>query len=110
MEQVQIASGDTADTEKQVPLPLRSDTLLGVCEALGEDLGFNPLWLRIALSSGVLWNPVAIVGIYLGLGLLVLISRMLFPSAVEHVAEERTAPAEKPVEPMITHEPERIAA
>ena len=33
--------------ENQVPLPLRSHTIFGVCEAIGEDFGFNPCFLRV---------------------------------------------------------------
>ena len=29
-------------------LLLRNDTILGVCEALGQDFGINPTWLRVA--------------------------------------------------------------
>lgn len=78
----------------------RSDTLLGVCEALGEDLGFNPLWLRIALAIGLLWNPVAIVGGYLALGAAVAAARWLTPvraaatvAATPPVGENDDAPA-----------------
>ena len=58
----------------------RSDTLLGVCEALGQDLGFNPLWLRVALSVGVLWNPVAMIAAYLALGMVVAVARLVAPT------------------------------
>ena len=55
----------------------RSDTLLGICEALGEDLGFDPLWLRIALTAGMLWDPLAMIGGYLGAGVMIAIVRRL---------------------------------
>jgi phage shock protein PspC (stress-responsive transcriptional regulator) len=58
----------------------RSDTFLGVCEGIGQDFGFNANWLRIALGVGLLWNPMAMVGIYAALGIAVLASRLLFPS------------------------------
>ncbi|OHT19223.1 MULTISPECIES: hypothetical protein [Edaphosphingomonas] len=58
----------------------RPDTMLGICEALGEDLGFNPIVLRIALGSLVLWNPKIAIGAYLALGVLVLLSRLIFPA------------------------------
>ena len=29
--------------ENYIPLPLRSHTILGVCEAIGEDFGFSPV-------------------------------------------------------------------
>ncbi len=57
----------------------RSDTLLGVCEALGQDVGFNPIWLRIALAVGLLWSPVAMIATYLGLGVAVLVARAVTP-------------------------------
>ena len=50
MQTEQTAAIDTT------PLPLRGDTMLGACEALGQDFGFNPNWLRIVLGSLVLWN------------------------------------------------------
>ncbi|CAA9519262.1 MAG: hypothetical protein AVDCRST_MAG62-1006 [uncultured Sphingomonas sp.] len=58
---------------------LRPDTLFGVCQAIGEDLRVNPLWLRIPLASAILFSPTGAVGVYFGLGLLVLVSRLLFP-------------------------------
>ena len=58
----------------------RDDTMFGVCEALGEDFGFNPLFLRIPLAVLLLWNPTVIVGAYLGAGVLVLASRLAIPN------------------------------
>jgi phage shock protein PspC (stress-responsive transcriptional regulator) len=65
----------------QVALPLRSHTILGVCEAVGEDFGFNPVLLRIPFAASVVYSPVLAIGAYLGLGLVVLASRLLFPKA-----------------------------
>lgn len=65
--------------ENQVALPLRSHTILGVCEAIGEDFGFNPIFLRIPLAVAVIWNPTIAFGTYFGLGAVVLVSRLLFP-------------------------------
>lgn len=68
-------------TEKKQPnLFLRNDTIFGVCEALGEDFGFNPQYLRIALILPLFWFPVEIVALYFGLGLFVLVSRLLVPA------------------------------
>ena len=88
-----------AITEREPNLFLRSDTFLGICEGLGEDLGFNPLPLRIALAAGLLWNPAAIVGIYLGLGVIVLASRLLFPPVCKPALAAEGAPAEAAAEP-----------
>jgi len=70
------------DTQvNQVALPLRSHTILGVCEAIGEDFGFNPILLRVPFAATVLWSPMWSIAAYLGLGVIVLASRLLFPKA-----------------------------
>ena len=67
--------------EEQVALPLRSHTIFGVCEAIGEDFGFNPVFLRVPFAASVLWSPLIAIGAYFALGALVLVSRLLFPKA-----------------------------
>ena len=57
----------------------RDDTFFGVCEALGEDFGFNPFFLRLALGVGLIWNPLAMVAVYAALGLLVAAVRFIAP-------------------------------
>ena len=84
--------------ENQVALPLRSHTILGVCEAVGEDFGFNPVLLRVPFSAMVLYSPLLAVGAYFALGAVVLASRFFFPKpktatvieapAVEHEGHE----------------------
>lgn len=80
------------------PLTAPKDNLLGICNALGEDFGFNPLWLRLALGAAFVIQPVGVVVTYLALGLVVLVSRIAFPNprAAQHVAKE-TPSAEQPV-------------
>lgn len=58
----------------------RDHTLLGVCEALGEDLGFNPVFLRLAFALGLFIHPVAVLAAYAGLGLLVAFTRLVAPN------------------------------
>jgi phage shock protein C len=65
--------------ENQVALPMRSHTILGVCEAIGEDFGFNPTFLRVPFAAIVLYSPTIAIGAYLALGVVVLASRLLFP-------------------------------
>ena len=80
----------------QVALPLRSHTILGVCEAIGEDFGFNPVLLRIPFAASVIYSPLLSIGTYLALGLVVLASRWFFPKvtpASEQPASEQAAPA-----------------
>ena len=61
----------------QTPLPLRSDTILGVCEAIGQDFGFNPLWLRLVFVATIFFAPTAGFAAYLGLGAVVAATRLL---------------------------------
>ncbi len=58
----------------------RSDTLLGVCQALGDDLGFNPIFLRIGLALPLIPAPVAVLSVYASLAVIVAVSRLLFPN------------------------------
>lgn len=68
-----------SSTDSATALPLRSYTILGVCEAIGEDFGFNPLFLRVPLAAIVLVSVQWAVAAYLALGAVVLASRLLFP-------------------------------
>ena len=79
--------------ENQVALPLRSHTILGVCEAIGEDFGFNPVLLRVPFAASVLYSPLLAIGAYFALGLVVLGSRLLFPKKVESEEAVKVEPA-----------------
>lgn len=63
-----------------IALPLRGHTILGVCEAIGEDFGFNPTYLRVPLAAGVLVSIKYAILAYFVLGAVVLASRLLFPA------------------------------
>lgn len=81
----------------------RRDTFFGICEAVGEDFGFNPLWLRLAFIAPLFFFPVQTFAAYFALGFIVLASRLLFPSkpsvAIEQPALVSAEPAaEKPEE------------
>ena len=73
--------------ENQVALPLRSHTILGVCEAIGEDFGFSPVLLRIPFAASVLYSPMWAMISYFALGAVVLASRLLFPKKTESSAK-----------------------
>lgn len=100
----------TAQGQKPTNLMLRNDTILGVCEALGQDLGINANWFRVAFCVAIYWNPGVVVGVYLALGLVVAATRFAFPD--RYVEAPAAAPvdvaAPQPVE--IVEERERIAA
>jgi phage shock protein C len=70
-----------SSTDQNVALPLRSHTILGVCEAIGEDFGINPLYLRVPLGAVVVVSIKWAVLTYLALGVAVLASRLIFPRA-----------------------------
>ena len=72
-------------------LILRNDTILGVCEAIGQDFGFNPNFLRIPLAGAVLISPVAAFGIYFALGFAVLLSRLIAPAPRQIAAAPQSA-------------------
>lgn len=66
----------------------RRDTFFGICEAVGQDFGFNPLWLRLAFIAPLFFFPVQTFAAYFGLGAVVLASRLFFPvkAAPQHAA------------------------
>lgn len=87
-------------TTDRANLLTRDDTFFGVCQGLGEDLGIPPSLLRIALALGLFWNPLAMIALYAGAGLVVLVSRLIVPepSAATQAAagQPAAAPCEQP--------------
>lgn len=81
----------------QTPLPLRNDTILGVCEAIGQDFGFNPIWLRLAFIAPIFVAPMAAIAAYLGLGVVVAAVRYFAPNkpASKQLVEARATVVEE---------------
>ena len=82
--------------EHQPALPFRGDTMLGVCEGIGQDLGFNPTYLRVVFASLFYFGPVLVVGSYLALGAGLALARWLYPvpaAPVGQAAANPTVPA-----------------
>ena len=52
------------------------DNLLGVCHAMGDTFGFNPLYLRLAFLVVVMLNAAIAVGIYFVAGIAVLAAKL----------------------------------
>ena len=71
----------------------RPDTLLGVCEGVGREFGIHPNILRIAFAVPMIWNPVAVISTYFGLGAALWLSHKIAPNrraaAVDAVAAEQ---------------------
>lgn len=67
-------------TDSLSTLIRRTDTFFGVCQAVGDDFGFNPNWLRVGLALPLLFNPVMSLATYGALALAVIVSRLLVPA------------------------------
>ena len=74
----------------------RNDTILGICQAIADDFGFNPTWLRLALILPIFWFPLQMIALYLGLGVAVYVSRKLFraPAAERDAVALDAAPSD----------------
>lgn len=73
----------------------RDDTFFGVCEGLGEDLRVNADLLRLGFALALFFSPVLTVATYAGLGVILLVARLVFPV-------RRTAPAQEVTTPRAT--------
>jgi phage shock protein PspC (stress-responsive transcriptional regulator) len=67
------------DEKRYLPLPLRNDTMLGVCEGLSEELGINANLLRVLFGAMIFFNVGIAIGSYLALGMALAASRYFFP-------------------------------
>ncbi|HEX8620795.1 MAG TPA: PspC domain-containing protein [Allosphingosinicella sp.] len=79
----------------QPSLIARDHTLLGVCEAIGEDFGFNPMFLRVPFAALLLFSPTLVIATYLALGVVVLMTRWISPNP-SAAADSRPAAAAEP--------------
>jgi phage shock protein PspC (stress-responsive transcriptional regulator) len=71
----------------------RDDTLLGACYCMGEDFGFNPLWLRILFAISIFWSPAIALTAYAALTALVTLTRWLVPNPLSAEPERGAAEA-----------------
>ncbi|GAA3886840.1 hypothetical protein GCM10022276_02420 [Sphingomonas limnosediminicola] len=94
--------------ENHVALPLRSHTILGVCEAIGEDFGFNPVLLRVPFAASVLWSPMWAIIAYFALGAIVLLSRVVSPK--NRSSEAPTAVEAAPTQTVDNRDEMKLAA
>lgn len=80
-------------TDQTAPAAHARDNLFGICAALGEDLGFNPMWLRLAFAVALLFDLEKVLMTYAALGVIVLVSRLLFPNHKPAASADLAAPA-----------------
>lgn len=76
----------------------RDDTFFGVCEAIGEDLGFHANWLRLGLGIALFFSPVAVIGGYFAAGIVVALTRWIAPNPALAEMEAADAAAAEPAE------------
>lgn len=88
----------------------RRDTFFGICEAVGQDFGFNPLWLRLAFVAPLFFFPVQTFIGYFALGGVVLASRLLFPAKSAAPAAPALAAVEAAEQPSQKAEEFALAA
>jgi phage shock protein C len=105
MQNVQSATVENGAYESNEP-----DSLFGVCQAIGEDFGFNPFYLRVVLLALLFFSPWAVLGAYAALAVAVVGSRFLFPRSKSAAAEIVEAPAAQVHAEAIAPQPEMIAA
>lgn len=67
--------------------------IFGVCRRLGDDFGFHPNILRVALAVGLVWSIEGVAAAYLALAAIVVISRLVAPEPKPATANATEAPA-----------------
>jgi len=92
------ADHTAAHTDEQPALPLRGDTFLGVCHALGEDFGVPADLLRLAFAALFFWNMTAAVGTYLAIGAVIALARWAYPARRKASMVSNSAGAEEEAE------------
>jgi phage shock protein PspC (stress-responsive transcriptional regulator) len=76
----------------------RDDTMFGICQAIGEDFGFSPNWLRVGFAIALFFAPVSVIIAYFALGVVVLVSRLLVRGPRKAAAPEATAQIAAPAQ------------
>jgi len=65
------------------------DNLFGICHALGEIFGFNPIFLRVALLVGVMLNAEYALVAYFAAGIAVLVAKLATRSSSKRVVKAK---------------------
>lgn len=67
--------------------------IFGVCRRLGEDFGFHPNILRVAMAIGLIWSIEGVAFAYLAMAAIVVASRLLSPEPKQATKTAAEAPA-----------------
>jgi phage shock protein PspC (stress-responsive transcriptional regulator) len=98
-----------AATDEPANLFLRHDTILGVCQGLGEEFGVSPTYFRLVFAGLFYFSPLWVVGTYVLLGLGIALARWLAPAQPAATAP-RLAHSAPPSANESSAAPERLAA
>ena len=86
------------------------DNLLGICHAIGEDFGFNPIFLRLPLAMALIadfkWTLIA----YAAMGIAVLVTRLLVRRPKAAPAAISAMPADEPAGDQVAPAPQMALA
>ena len=88
----------TAIVKKETALPLRNDTILGVCEALGQEFGVNANWFRFAFIAPLFFQPMLTIAVYFAVGAIIATTRWFLPRVTAQPAPVAAPATNVPVE------------
>jgi phage shock protein PspC (stress-responsive transcriptional regulator) len=75
-------------SNQTAPAAAPRDNLFGICHALGETFGFNPLYLRVVLLVAVMINAEAALGAYFAAGIAVMVAKLATRSSGKRAKTE----------------------
>lgn len=110
MTAITTAPATIADPAVAAADPAAPQNLFGICARVGEDFGFNPLWLRLGFAAALILNPVVVIASYFALGGVVLSSRLVFPNRQMPVAPAPERPSVPALAVIAVEDEARVAA
>ena len=76
-------------SNQTAPAQSPRDNLFGICHALGETFGFNPIYLRIVMLVVVMLNAEAALIAYFGAGIAVMAAKLATRSSGKRAARPK---------------------
>jgi len=76
-------------SNQTAPAQSPRDNLFGICHALGETFGFNPIYLRVALLAAVMLDAEAALIAYFAAGVAVMIAKLATRSSSKRAAKAK---------------------
>lgn len=86
--------------DRDLSLPLRGDTFLGVCEGLSQEFGIPANLLRVGFAALFFWSMELSVVAYLAIGGILAVARWAFPRPKQAPVRAAEEPAEEPHLPL----------